>query len=559
MQLVQRLVEALGVDPSTLPRELFRPAPFEQTALELDAVVRWLARERPLRTLPTRFDPLLARVREESLRAAPDVDEARVQIQAPLEATLHLGALTRMAALVAARAPEADDALIEIAPLIAEARPIARTAVLRLAEIGTTEGALGRRARALLEDALHAAIAHAHELGEEHAAATTGRMIDLVGALGALAAHREGLTQRLSELAPQAPPFAGPFFVVAYLAALGAADRGPYLDEIQARLRRAANDGEPSIRALALEACSGHPALADEIESALHDPSAQVRTACALAIAELGTASDAAAKELVDMVELGDPEESIAAARALRKIGRSVPAEVVDELDDPLVQATIRALAEPDDERFTALAHAYGESDPDDYEAVDPRVRPLSILVETLQSMSPVRAARHVARFAAGEPDTDPIGEALYHALEACETVPDELLAAGAPLFDVLGDHEEHERVPLAALIASRLYPGDPRVEPLVLARLEPPVSLIALSELDAITATGVRAALDVLEQPDGEDDLAALAISALARCGAAEAPAIASLLVDRIDDGDPTSEPAHAALLEMVARGVVD
>lgn len=555
---MQRLLAAIGVEPSSLPRELSRPAPFQQRAIELDEVVRWLARERPVLALPERFDPLLARVREESLRIAPSVEVARAEVRAPLESTLHLGALTRMAALVAARAPEADDAMIEIASLIAEARPIARTAVLRLAEIGTTEGPLGRRARALLEDALSAAIAHAHELGEDHAAAATGRVIDLVGALGAVAAHREGLAQRLSELAPTAPPFVGPFYVVAYLAALGAAHHGPYLGEVHERLRRAANDGEPQIRALAIEASGGHPALADEIDRALHDPSELVRTACALAIAERGTASDAATKELVDMVELGEPEESLAAARALVTAGRPIPDDIVDELDDPLVRAAVRALAQPDDERFAVLAAAYGESDPDDHEAMDPRVRPLSILVATLQSMSPSRAAQHLAKFANGDPDADAIGEAFYHALDDCEVVPDELVAAGRPLLAMLDDLDEHERVPLAALVASRLSPADPALESLVLARLEPPVSLIALSELDAISAAGVQTALEVLEQPDGEEDLAALAISALARCGAGEAAAVTAVLASRIDDGDPLAEPAHAALLELVARGVV-
>lgn len=582
-----RLLAALGIDAGTLPSELFVPAPFAQTVLDLDPLVRWLGErcaERPecaLQSTPP-FNLLRLRVRDEVLRAlaregaaAAARHVAGLPDHGPLEATLHLGALAGMSARVAAGAPQADAAVRACAPLLLAPRPVARTAALRLGELGITEGPLGRRARAVLEGALSTALEAAHDLGasgqlaaqvgrdvaelmlpgmSDRVAAATGRIVDLVAVLGGLAAHRRGLTQRLSALAPQAPLFAAPLYVVAYLTALGAADRGPYLGEVHERLLRAAADTDPRVRALAVGALRDPDALI----GALTDADETVRTAAALALAEVGAVPDAAARELEDMIELGGIAAALAATRALARGGRAVPERLVLEIDEPLVQASARALAAPrgEDATFTALVEAYAQCEPEELSDLDERLQPMAILVEALHAMPVARAAGWLRRFAGGEA-LPTVGEVFYQALEDCELVPRALAEAGAPLVEVLA-HGPEDRAGLVALVAARVLPAEPRLEALIVERTGTPVSLIALAALDHLSEETSEHLLALAEEPG--DDHAALAVVALGRCdlGAEQARTVTTALAAHVRDDDPLCEPAYAALLELVDRGVL-
>lgn len=605
MQLSPRLAHvfaALGVDAEGVPHEVWTPAPFGQRVPEPAALVRWLAQrlaETPeglmarVDRLGSPFGAFTTQLRDEALRTRAKLDAAdaariarAVASTGPLEATLGLGALARMSALVAAHAEDAASAVRACAPLLDGPRPVARIAALRLGEVGVTEGAHGRRARAVLEEALSNALAAAHDLGAsgqlamqldpslaelalpgmtDRVAAVSGRVVDLVAVLGALAAHREGLTARLSALAPQAPPFTGPLYVIAYLAALGAADDGPYLDEVRERLERAARDREPVVRALALEALGGHaravPAFVDLLVSALSDGEETARIAAALALGEAEIVPDSATHWLELMIDTGDAEERLTATRALVRGGRSVPAGLIAKIRDPLVAASVRLLAaSPADaagheDAFSALAEVHTMGDPDASAALDARVQPIAILVDALRGMPVARSAGWLARFAAGE--LAPVGNVFYQALDGCELVPPELLEAGRPLLAAIADGDE-ERAALAALVAARLYPAEPGLESLILERTSSPISWLALASLERLGEDTSEHLLAAVDNP--EEAQTSLAIEALARCelGAAQAATVAAALVPHIRDDDPLSEAAHAALIELVERGVL-
>ncbi len=619
MQLSSRLAHvfaALGVDADGVPHEVWTPAPFGQRVPEPEALVRWLAQcvgERPevlaggaggaapgggdcvarVERAGSPFGAFTTQLRDETLRARAKVDAAdaarlarAIGSTGPLEATLGLGTLARMSALVAAHADDAAAAVRDCAPLLAGPRPVARIAALRLGGVGLLEGSHGRRARAVLEDALSSAIASAHELGAsgqlamqldpslaelalpgmtDRVAAASGRIVDLVGVLGALAAHREGVTARLSELAPQAPPFTGPLYVIAYLTALGAADDGPYLDEVRERLERAARDREPVVRALALEALGGHaravPGFVDLLVSALSDGDETARIAAALALGEAEIVPDAATHWLELMIDAGDAEEQLTATRTLVRGGRPVPAGLISKIRDPLVQASARLLAaSPADhvgheDAFGALAEVHTMGDPEASAALDARVQPITILVEALRGMPIGRSAGWLARFAAGE--LAPVGNVFYQALDGCEVLPRELLDAGRPLLAAIAEGDD-ERAALAAFVAARLYPAEPGLESLILERTSSPISWLALASLERVGEDTSEHLLAAVDNP--EEVQTSLAIEALARCdlGTEQAATVAAALVPHIRDDDPLSEAAHAALMELVERGVL-
>ena len=590
-----RLLDALGVALDAVPGEVAIAGPFGQAVPDFDALARWLGdRGAELAArgldLPPGFDPRVLRIRDEVLRGLARTDAAAAARVAasvgdlgPREATLHLGALSRMSALAAAGATAADDAMLAAGRALRAPRPAARLAAIRIAELGTREGPLGRRARALLEDALLAAVQDAAELGpsgqlaaqldgtlaelvapgmRDRVDAATGRIVDLVALLGGLAAHREGLTARLSALAPSVPAFAAAQYVAAFLSGLGDADRGPYLREVHARLLDAADDAVPRVRAFAIAAmrdrARGTPAFRAAIEHALLDEDAEVRGEAAHAVTDAGQISDAAARELEDLIELDDAGTALAAARALARSGRAVAEAVLAKLRDPLVQAAARVVAAPaaGDAELAALVAAYASSDGDALAAADPDVQPLNILVQALRGMPAQRAAAWLGRFANGDPALAGAGEMFYLALEDVDPVPRELRDAGAPLLDVLVGGPA-DRVDFAALLGARLWPDDPRLEQLVVERTAMPVSLIALSQI----APGERTASDLLAIAEDDDaELAALAIDALGQCrlGPALAGAVADTLAGHIRDDDPLAEPAHDALLELAQRGVI-
>ena len=58
----------------------------------------------------------------------------------------------------------------------------------------------------------------------------------------------------------------------------------------------------------------------------------------------------------------------------------------------------------------------------------------------------------------------------------------------------------------------------------------------------------------------DAAEDSGALALAALGRCdlGADQARVVAAALAAHITDEDPLAESAHAALIELVERGVL-
>jgi hypothetical protein len=585
-----RLLAALGLDAAALPAGVLVPAPFGQRALDLAAV----GRAAPDRAPPGELAPTSVQVRDAMLRALAARDPAAAARHAaavtrtgPLEDTLRLGALARMSALAAARAPEADDAIGAVAPLLEGPRPVARHAALSLGELGLDEGPLGRRARAVLEAALGLALDGAQALGSsadlanvlgelaellmpgatERAGAAAARIFDLVAVLGTLAAHREGLAERLSSLAPALPPFVAPGYVVALITALGAAHPGPYLREAHAQLERAASDRDDRVRALAVEAIGRPardvPALAEILADALTDAAPEVRTAAAFAYAELGAVPEAGVKELIDLIELESPDEALAAARALGRCGREVPARVLEAIDDPLHRATARLLAiSPGagaageaEAAFGALLAAYAEADLDEVPGVDARLEPMPVLAERLRAMPLARSATWLRRYVAGE--SEAAGEALYQALEDCEVVPRELADAGAPLVDALARAGE-ERAPLAALVASRLLPGDARLEALILEHTPLPVTLAALAGLERLGEGTGDDLLTIAGQP-GEPH-ADLALAALARCAAGPALAarIAEALAAHVTEDDELAEAAHDALVELIERGVL-
>jgi hypothetical protein len=591
-----RAIAALGIDAAAVPRALEAPGPFGVPAIDLEAAIAWLAArgaERPaaveaaLTAAGPATDGLTVRLRAETLRALAPVDAAAaariaqaVPERGPFEDVLRLGALARLSALAAARTAEADHAVMWAAPLLAAPRPVARLAALRLAEIGVTEGPVGRRARAVLEDGLVDALQAAHGLGAsgelaaalepgfadlalpgigDRAAAAAGRIVDLVAMLGGLAAHREGLAGRLQALARHAPAFVGPGYVAAYLASLGTTDPGPYLPEVRDHLVRAAADRDPRVRALAVDALGGHlraaPALVDVVVGSLTDAEPAVRAAAALALAEAGAASDAAAGELADLVRLGSLEEALAAARALVRCGRPIPAHAVAERDDSVLRAAVALIERPSDETaFGALLDARAEADTSDEEVLDERVRPRDLLVGALRGLSVERAAVWLARFADGEAAA--AGEVWFHALDGV-TAPSVLVEAGAPLVEAIAGHDE-ELAALAALVAARLAPHDARLEDLILGRTTAPVSLIALGSLARLAGDTAEVLLAIADEPGGEHG--ALAIEAIGRCGLApdRARAIGGALVGHVRDGDPLAEVAHGALLELVERGAL-
>lgn len=592
---VARLLDALGVAVDAVPDDVAIAGPFGQAVPDFGALACWLGdhcatrAERALRLSPG-FDPRVLRIRDEVLRGLARTDAATaaqlaasVSDRGPLEATLHLGALSRMSALAAAGAPDADAAVLDAGAVLRAPRPVARLAAVRIAELGTREGPLGRRARAVLEEALLAAVQDAIDLGasgplaaqldgtlaelvapgmRDRVEAITGRIVDLVALLGGLAAHREGLTARLSALAPSVPTFLAPAYVLAFLGALGDADRGPYLREVHARLLDAAEDVVPRVRAFAIaamqDAARGMPAFLAAIEHALLDEDAEVRGAAALALADAGTISDAAARELEDLIEVDDVETALAATRSLARAGRAVPEVLLAKLRDPLVQAAARVLAVPaaGDVAISALVAAYVDADGDALAAADPSVQPLNILVHALRGMPAPRAAEWLGRFANGEPALAGVGEMFYLTLEGVDPVPRELLDAGAPLIDVLAGGPA-DRVDFAALLGSRLWPNDPRIEQLVVDRTEMPVSLIALSQLSPSEST----ASDLLAIVEDDDvGRAALAIAVLGQCrlGPALARTVTDALAGHIRDDDPLAESAHDALLELAQRGVL-
>ncbi len=585
---LERLLQALGADAYRIPEEILVPAPFGEVTPDLERLVGWLgsrcadhADHTMVGLAEHRFDPLASRVLVETLRALARRDAASaieyataLSEDGPVEAILHLGALGRVAALVAVGADEADDELLAIGAQLQAARPIARTVALWLGEIGLVAGPLGRRARALLEGALSAAVQAAWELeppghlpdpsaAGQPGAAVTGRIVDLVAVLGALAAHREGLTQRLSALASELPPFVAPLYVVAYLAALGAAAPGPYLREVHERLARAAADRSPRVRALAVEALGTgartNAALAAVLIESLTDADPTVRVAAALAIADAGVVTDEAARELEDLVELGGDEEALAATRALAMTGRPVPDHRIAQLDDPLVRATARVLARPpggDGRAFAALLETYASASSDETSDADPRLQPQAVLVAALKDMQAAEAARWLRRFVLGEHD-DALGQVFWLALDDADRVPGELLEAGEPLLGMLA-RGEVPRGSLAALVAARLWPDDPRLEAIILEWTEAPVSMLGLAALEHLGEHLGEALLAIAEEPG--DDNAALALAALARCdlGAAIAKVVVAALVAHINDEDSLAEAAYGALVELVERGVV-
>lgn len=578
---LERLLLALGVDAYRFPEDILVTAPFGEMAPDPDGLVRWLGvrcAEHADFTLAAlaehRIDPLGGRVLAETLRAIAKVDAPQaieyanaLSFEGPLEDTLHLGAMARVSALIAAGAEESDAELQAIAPLLSKARPVARHVAVWLGELGLGEGPPARRARAILEEALTNAVQASKEIAEDDAAiaqtTAAGRVIDLVAVLGTLAAHREGLTQRLSALAPESPTFVSPIYVVAYLTALGSAHRGPYLREVHHRLERAAADSLPQVRALAVEAlgepATTNPTLAAVVVESLTDADESVRTAAALAVAQIGETTDAAARELEDMIELGGNDAVLAAARAMGKCGREVPEHLLEEIDDPLVRATARVLAEApggDDRAFAALLEAYAETEDDDETVLDPRLQPEAVLVEALQTMSSADAARWMRRFANGE-RVDALGRVFYLALQDTDGVPREILEAGMPMLAMLA-RGEHARVPLATLVAARLWPDDVRLEGIIRDRAEPPISLLALGSLASLSEDVAAELLATAEQ--AHEEHGALALLAIGRCRLEPemAEVVAGALVARLTDEDPLAEAAHAALLELVARGMI-
>lgn len=600
-----RVVAALGGGATALPRALASPGPFGVAVLDLEAAIAWLAAraaewpaaiEPALAAAGPPSDGLTVRLRAEILRALARIDAAAaariaraVPERGPAEDVLRLGALARLSALAAAGAAEADHAVLWTAPLLAAPRPVARLAALRLAEIGVTAGTLARRARAVLEDGLAVALQGAHELGAsgqlaavlepelaeltlpgmaERAAAATGRIVDLVGVLGGLAAHREGLSARLQALAPHAPAFAGPAYVTAYLAALGTCDRGPYLREVHHHLTRAAADGDARVRALAVDALGGQlrtePALVDVVVASLTDAAPAVRTAAALALGELGAASDAAVDELVDLVRLGELEEALAAVRALVRCGRPVPEHALAQREEPVLRAAAALLAQPGDEdAFAGLLDARAEAgaaDAADEEALDERVRPRDLLVAALRGWPVERAAAWLARFAAGEAPA--AGEVWFHALDGV-SAPPALIEAGAALVDAIAgdggdDADDDDGAALAALIAARLMPDHPRLEDLILDHIAAPASLIALGSLARLRDATADRLLAIGDAPDAEHG--ALALEALGRCALSpdRARAIAAALAGHVRDDDPLAEAAHGAMLALIAGGTL-
>ena len=281
------------------------------------------------------------------------------------------------------------------------------------------------------------------------------------------------------------------------------------------------------------------------------------RTAAAFALGELRQVPDTAAKELEDRIEIGDAEEALASARALTRAGRVIPERVLAAIDDPVVQAAARTLASNDDATFARLLDAYAASDPEDFAGVDARVQPMTILVDTLGGMPIERSAAWLARFAAGEVSAAG-GEVFFHALDGVAAIPHELAEAGRPLLELL-EHGDAESSAMVAMVAARLYPTDARLETLIFERTESPVTLVALAALDRLGEDTSEVLLAVLDDPTASEH-AELALGALARCslGSEQAQVVVTALAGHVRDDDPLADSAHAALVELVERGVI-
>jgi hypothetical protein len=596
-----RVLTALGIAPDDVPDVAWVGAPFGLVVPDLEVLAPWLGERNasaPAVALALRpaHDPLVERIRVETLHALAmsDLEAASRHARAvpeagPLEGELGLGALATMSARAAARDPEAASAVRAITPLLGRARPVARLAVARLGEVGLGEGPIARRARAVLEDGLTHAIEQANALGArgalanlfdpqlatlvdpgmlERAGAAAGRILDLVTVLGALAAHREGLTVRLSALAPRVPSFAGPLYVVAYLAALGVAHPGPYLHEVHARLARAVAEDEPQIQALALEALAAQagtnpslvPALEQVIVDALTDSDPEVRVAAALACSELPALPAAAVGELENMLRYEEAEEVLAAVRALARSGRTIPEDALAELDDPVVAASARVLAAPADaveEVLATLIARTAERDLAELVELSERASPVTIAAEALHRLSPARAAIWIERLATATAELGVLGAVVEAALDACEVIPDELAASADALVDVLATGAEDHATSIAPIVG-QLRPFDDRLERLILARTAPPVSLRSLAALDRLGEDTAERLLAIIDDP--LDEYAPLAVAALGRCalGAAQVPDAVAALCSHLRDDDALASVAHAALVELAARGVI-